>query len=721
MESGTCWFGFPSPQLYKNPMHIMAAYSLDKVIEVVREAEEASLSGKIVVGMLSYESAPAFDPAFLVSPVPCVSGLPLAWFAVYATSESCTSPPCSPNVSGLGEGDKAASPMPRPLNSPSSWAPSMQRGAYDKAIASLRGSIRDGEAYQVNLTLRLRAKWSAGYERDGEFLVALLRAQRCKYGAYLNMGDFRVLSASPELFFSWQRDSGALCALPMKGTRPRGLYAEDDEALRADLRASEKDTAENLMIVDLLRNDMGRLAVPGTVAVKEPFLTTAYPTVWQMTTRVTAQTRPGCTLLDILRSLFPCGSITGAPKVSAMRIIESLEGCGRGVYCGALLHLSPFSGDVQASVPIRTLLLDSRTGQGVYGVGGGVTWDSKAEGEWDEAWAKAAVLFAACGSGSGSGEVDKTPTTPPPSCFFPQTRITPPHMEEDDAAQVVEHAAQRRPGPHLPPSPLSVSPWFDLLETLRLERGGGEFFLLREHMERLQSSACFLGFPWDETAMVAALEDFRRALLYKCTTPERGPWKVRLGWTMGGKSFCTGEALTGDGEEGVLVVGGCSYSYTPYFSSEPPPPPLPSPSLPQAIFSSQSTPVHHRHPLLYHKTTDRSVYQVPREAAACEYWRERERDSPTTTQCNNNNKDKDKKEKGDPQSFFDVLLCNELGFITEFTIGNCVLCRERKVGGLEFVTPPVSSGCLPGVFRRFLLEGGGQHCGGPQSGGRESR
>ena len=389
LAEGACWFAFPTPTLFTRPSRILVARDLASVLPVVSAAEAAALAGAHVCGMLAYEAGPAFEPSQRVCATPCAPDLPLAWFAVYEGSgQPCASPPL-PAATGAGAATATATAGP--------WVPSMGREDYDAAIGALRSAIREGDVYQVNMTLRLRAPWPAPAAEDGAFLTALLRAQRCSYGAYLHMGRHRVLSASPELFFRWDRGEASLTALPMKGTRPRGLHAAEDAAAAADLASCPKDAAENLMIVDLLRNDMGRLALPGSVRVTELFKLQAFPTVWQMTSRISSTTRPATALTDILRALFPCGSITGAPKIAAMAAIERLEAGnsgGRGVYCGAILHLSPGpAGCVTASVPIRTILLDGLQREAVYGMGGGVVWDSSARGEWEEALAKAAVLF----------------------------------------------------------------------------------------------------------------------------------------------------------------------------------------------------------------------------------------------------------------------------------------------------------------------------------------
>ncbi len=238
-----------------------------------------------------------------------------------------------------------------------------------------------------------------------------------------------------------------LTTRPMKGTAPRGRWLEEDEAIRARLTASVKDRAENAMIVDLLRNDLGRIAAPGTVRWSKVFEPERFETVWQLTSTVTARIRPETGLADVYRALFPSGSITGAPKVRTMGIIADLEDSPRGVYCGAVGFLAPASaGPPSASfnVAIRTVTIDAETGTAEYGVGGGITWDSSAAGEFDETVAKAKVLTA------------------------------------------------RRPP-------------FELLESMRRDPGE-PIFRLERHVERLRRSAVYFGFAFDEGEVRAALD-----------------------------------------------------------------------------------------------------------------------------------------------------------------------------------------------------------------------
>ena len=349
------------------------AASVAEVRPVLERAERAVAEGRWVAGWVAYEAAQAFDPAFVVRATAGtpLEGLPLAWFAVFARREPAPSLRADP--------DDAPPPGP-PVSDAA-------RPAGD--VAAIREHIRAGDTYQVNHTFRL----SAPFDGDAEALYGRLsRAQRGGYGAFLDAGRWVVASASPELFFTWA--GGRLECRPMKGTAPRGIDAATDEEQRRLLLSSAKDRAENLMIVDMVRNDLGRVAVPGTVAVPALFTAERYDTVWQLTSTVRAAVRPGVALAGVFEALFPCASITGAPRASTMGIIAERETSPRGVYCGAIGFGGPGDDGPEwaFNVGIRTVLLDRQAGTAWYGTGGGVTHDSTAEGEHAEAMLKAQVL-----------------------------------------------------------------------------------------------------------------------------------------------------------------------------------------------------------------------------------------------------------------------------------------------------------------------------------------
>jgi para-aminobenzoate synthetase / 4-amino-4-deoxychorismate lyase len=403
---------------------VVQAWRVEEVITALCAVEHAVEEGRHAAGFVAYEAAPAFDPALVVRDAD--PALPLLWFGVFEERRKAGSPAEDAGRFSLGE-----------------WLATVPPEEYRGHVARIRDWIEAGDTYQVNHTLRLRADFAG----DPETLYRrLCRAQAAAFCAHLDLGSHVVVSASPELFFRWQGNE--LEMRPMKGTRPRGRWTEEDDRLADELLASAKERAENLMIVDLLRNDAGRISRFGSVRVPRLFEVERYPTVHQLTSTVRAETRPGTTLTDVFRALFPCGSITGAPKVRTTGIIAELEDAPRGVYTGAIGTVGP--GEAVFSVAIRTLVIDRRTGTAELGVGGGITHDSHADAEYRECFAKAAF---------------------------------------------VRHEPRE----------------FDLLESLLYEPGSG-YFLLDEHLARLAGSARYFGFPCDPAAVRAPLEHAAAAL-----------------------------------------------------------------------------------------------------------------------------------------------------------------------------------------------------------------
>ena len=349
---------------FGTPCQVLQAFTLAEVRPLLDAVEAQSRQGAWCVGYLRYEAAPAFDPAFAVQ----ATTQPLAWFAVYDEALSWPDP---------------HGPAPEAILL--QWRSWLERPDFDAAVGALLQGIARGDFYQVNYTAPLRASLQPGdAEKDPATVAlalfhALQRAQAGGYAAYLNSGDEHILSVSPELFFDWQ--DGLLLTRPMKGTAPRGATPADDLAAADALKVSPKERAENVMIVDLLRNDVSRIAEPFSVQVPRLFHTQALPAVWQMTSDITARTRANCSLADVFAALFPCGSITGAPKVQAMRAIQALEPQARGVYCGALGVVKP-GGAAIFNVPIRTVTL--RGSQALCSIGSGITAGSIAGDEWNE-------------------------------------------------------------------------------------------------------------------------------------------------------------------------------------------------------------------------------------------------------------------------------------------------------------------------------------------------
>ncbi len=349
------------------PCRTLVARAPGEVAQVLAQADAASRDGHWVAGFVCYEAAAAFDRAFHFRGI---TELPLVWFGVFDEPSAPQDPMTDSGVSGLA------------------WTPTTGRRRFNDDIAAIQAHIHAGDVYQINHTLRL----AGSFRGDDLALYEQLRArQPGGYCAHLAVGRHRILSLSPELFFC--RDGQRLTLKPMKGTARRGATAPEDRAMADALRASEKDRAENLMIVDLIRNDVSRIARPHSVRVPALFGLEAHPTVWQMTSTIQADLRPGVDLAQIFAALFPCGSITGAPKIKAMDIIARRECSARGVYCGAIGLIRP-GGDAVFNVPIRTLTLDMARGEGQYGVGSGITADSTAAAEYDEVLAKCLVIQA---------------------------------------------------------------------------------------------------------------------------------------------------------------------------------------------------------------------------------------------------------------------------------------------------------------------------------------
>lgn len=343
------------------PLAVLVANTLAEVQPLLEAVQAHATAGRWCVGYLRYEAAPAFDAALQVH----AADGPLAWFGVH----------------------EAPLPWPEePL--PMATLGSLQepdRAAFSAALAQTHAAIAAGEVYQVNHTARLEARLASGSVQA--LFHALQRAQPGGYAVCIDSGGEQVLSVSPELFFDWT--GGRLLTRPMKGTAPRGSTPEEDAARAQALQTSPKERAENVMVVDMLRNDVSRIALPHSVQVPRLFHLEALPSVWQMTSDVTATTRPGTTLADVFTALFPCGSVTGAPKVRAMQLIHALEPGPRGVYCGAVGVVRP-GGDATFNVAIRTVTLQGT--RAVCGIGSGITADAQPDAEWREWRHKRAFL-----------------------------------------------------------------------------------------------------------------------------------------------------------------------------------------------------------------------------------------------------------------------------------------------------------------------------------------
>ena len=350
---------------------MLTARRAAEVPALLEALDRVRAAGRYAAGFLAYEAGYALEPTVFAPPE---AGSLLGWFGVYEVPERL-GPDAAEGLLARAGGFALSPPQ---------FA--LEAAAYLDRVAAIREHIREGDVYQINLT----APFRFAFEGDPLGLYrALRRRQRVPYGAFLSTGERNVLSFSPELFF--RMDGRRVTARPMKGTAPRGATPAEDDRLAAALAADEKNRAENLMIVDLLRNDLARVSEPGSVRVPRLFETERYETVTQMTSTVTATLRSAAALSDVFRALFPCGSVTGAPKLRSMQRIREREAGPRGVYCGAVGYAGP--GGAVFNVPIRTLEL--REGEGRMGVGSGIVWDSEAEAEYAECLLKARFLLAA--------------------------------------------------------------------------------------------------------------------------------------------------------------------------------------------------------------------------------------------------------------------------------------------------------------------------------------
>ncbi|MCB6178182.1 aminodeoxychorismate synthase component I [Rhodobacter sp. Har01] len=368
------------PAAFDRPREVIIAEQGAEVAPALARAEAVRAAGAWVAGYVGYEAGYALE-ARLRRRMPRRRAGPLLALGVYDGPVSAEAVLARAAEEGRGTWMTAPEPV-------------VGRRAYGRAAARVLEYIAAGDCYQVNLTFPMRARLVSGTALG--LYGALRRTGAVGHGAFVDLGVGPVVvSRSPELFF--RVDGGRIVTRPMKGTRPRGADAAEDAAIVAELRAAGKDRAENLMIVDLLRNDISRLAKVGSVRVPSLFAVETYATVHQMTSTVEGVLAGPVGLPGLMGALFPCGSVTGAPKIRAMEIIREVEPFPRGVYCGAVGWMAPDDGSgfgrADFSVAIRTLAVSGS--DIVMNVGGGVVHGSTAEGEWEEALWKARFVKAA--------------------------------------------------------------------------------------------------------------------------------------------------------------------------------------------------------------------------------------------------------------------------------------------------------------------------------------
>ena len=526
---------------FANPLAIIRTDNVHEVLPKLRLTEMITRGRQCyAAGFIGYEAAPAFDCAYETRRA---TSFPLLWFGIYE----------KPRCINLRE--PIISSYPTPVD----WSVTVDKDRYVDVIAIIKQHIERGETYQVNYTIRQYAQYFGD-----PWMLFLGVAKNALYGAFLETDEFAICSASPELFFELHHQR--LISRPMKGTAPRGITNEEDQKFGEQLYRSEKNRAENIMIVDMMRNDIGRVALNGSVKAEKLFEIEKHPTVWQMTSTVTART--DAPVSEVVTALFPSASVTGAPKVNTMKIIADIEGTNRNIYTGSIGYITP-DNDAQFNVAIRTALINKAENRIDYGIGSGIVWDSVDIQEYDECLLKAKIV-----------------TAPQPD------------------------------------------PSFSLLETLLWTPQSG-YFLLGHHLARMGDSAKYFGFPYDA-------DDIQDELRLAAASFQNAAHKVRLLLAKDGNITCQNEPLHQSVE-----------------------------AKPKKVRIAQE-PINSTDPFLFHKTTNRQVYDSARAKFP---------------ECD------------------DVLLWNEKGKVTESSISNVVVSWNDKL-----ITPPVRCGLLNGTHRSFLLE-----------------
>ncbi len=522
---------------FEKPHALLVATCPEDVLPCLQEADGALAKGHYLAGFISYEASLGLDNAYVTSRA---YAMPLIWLGVFSS-------PAQIDVSEARSSGVAFR-----------WEAEISRDEYASAIREVRSRIARGFTYQANVTFRLLSSY---FEETWDLFRFLYQNQPASSCAYVDTGRWAVCSASPEIFFDLDRSS--IRVQPMKGTIRRGRWREEDELLAERLGTSEKDRAENLMIVDMIRNDLGRVCKVGSVRVPALFEVERLPTLFQMTSTVTGST--DASFSEIVSALFPCASITGAPKVETMKIIAGVERSPREVYTGSIGYFTP-ERRARFNVAIRTVIVDKKAGVAQCGIGSGVIWDSTPDAEYDE-------------------------------CLL-KSRFS------------VEQSRS-----------------FQLLETLRHDPESG-FALLKLHLRRLQSSARFFGYHFEQ----GLVEEHLQSAVEKA---ERVSLKIRIL---------------------LSSVGAVTVDTAPLSAD-------PIPERAQVRFARE--PIDVSDSMLFHKTTERAVYQ---------------------------------RMIGSVPGSYDVILWNKEGFVTELTRFNIVV----SVSG-RWKTPRVAHGLLKGTLSQQLI------------------
>jgi para-aminobenzoate synthetase / 4-amino-4-deoxychorismate lyase len=350
--------------IFSDPVAVVTTNSIDQVNKVLSDVESYLEQGFYAAGYIGYEASGGIDVSLKSHEF---TEYPLIWFGIYKEHKGFDMDSVEYESFDMGE-----------------WNPNISAQQYENSIAAIKNYIRAGDTYQVNYTFRLHNSFQGN---PLSLAKTIFNAQSSQYCAYINMGDIHICSASPELFFEYR--NGDVTSKPMKGTVKRGLSSALDKQQKDWLHRSVKNRAENVMIVDMIRNDMSRFADAGSVKVDKLFFVEQYPTVFQMTSTVNAKTK--CSAVTVVRDMFPCASITGAPKVRTMELIKQLEPDARGIYTGSIGYFSP-DNNAQFNVAIRTVVINEKKQSAEYGVGGGIVWDSSAAAEFEECKLKAKIL-----------------------------------------------------------------------------------------------------------------------------------------------------------------------------------------------------------------------------------------------------------------------------------------------------------------------------------------
>lgn len=414
--------------VYEEPVEVISVCEPGELESGFKRIEAALSCGLHVAGWFSYEAGLLLEDK-LKGLLPEVLDYPLIHMGVYKERQ----------VMSAADADHYWCGFENPSGYElSDITLSLSRAEYEKAFNQIQGYLKSGDIYQVNFTQKARLDFK-GSSRS--FYASLRNAQAVEYAAYIESDEFKVLSLSPELFV--KKEGERISVKPMKGTCKRGRTSDEDLIYKEELRASEKEKAENLMIVDLMRNDLSRLAKNASVKVAKLFDVEKYKTFFTMTSTVEATAADDVSALDVMKSIFPCGSVTGAPKIRAQQIIAELEKAERGIYTGAIGYFTP-SGDMCFSVPIRTITIDNE-GKGELGIGSGIVADSEAQNEYDE-------------------------------CLLKAEFVTKDH------------------------------PKFDLIESLGWSVGEG-FKFMNKHLDRLAASADYFDFSFDKDDAAQQLKD----------------------------------------------------------------------------------------------------------------------------------------------------------------------------------------------------------------------